>query len=270
MHPLRLLLALHVLVLSSQAASAQHPAQDPEAPHGTNWIADRTQKLYYPVDCQVALTVARPDRLYYAAESAVRQDGYIRGPGCDEPAGPRLEDDRPRLQDAPATAAPAPLGPAVPTRARHSRRGFWFSGGLGYGSLGCEDCGSRTGGLSGGIQLGGSVSQKVLLGGATTGWTKDEGGVTLTVGTVVAMIRFYPSATGGFFLLGGLGLGTIHAEIDGFGSDSETGGGALLGLGYDIRVGDNVSLTPFWNGFAARTSNADANVGQLGLSVTLH
>ncbi len=110
----------------------------------------------------------------------------------------------------------------------------------------------------------------MLLGGATTGWTKNEGGVTLTVGTVVAMIRFYPSATGGFFLLGGLGLGTIHAEIDGFGSDTETGGGALLGLGYDIRVGDNVSLTPFWNGFAARTSNADANVGQLGLSVTLH
>ncbi len=94
--------------------------------------------------------------------------------------------------------------------------------------------------------------------------------MTLTVGTVVALIRFYPSATGGFFLLGGLGLGTIHAEADGFGSDSETGGGALLGLGYDIRIGRNTSLTPFWNGFAARTSNADANVGQLGLSITLH
>ncbi len=73
-----------------------------------------------------------------------------------------------------------------------------------------------------------------------------------------------------FFLLGGLGLGTIHAEIDGFGSDTETGAGALLGLGYDIRVGNDVSLTPFWNGFAASNSNADANVGQLGLSVTLH
>jgi hypothetical protein len=186
---------------------------------------------------------------------------------------PRLEDARPRLQDAAAGAAPAAAvqdpPPAAPEN-EHARRGFWFSGGLGYGSLGCEDCGSREGGLSGGIELGGSVSQKVLLGAGTTGWTKNEGGVTLTVGTVVALIRFYPSATGGFFLLGGLGLGTIHAEIDGLGSDSETGGGALLGLGYDIRVGRNVSLTPFWNGFAARTSNADANVGQLGLSVTLH
>ena len=51
----------------------------------------------------------------------------------------------------------------------------------------------------------------------------------------------------GRLLLGGLGLGTIYAEIDGFGSDTETGAGALLGLGWDIRVGSNVSLTPSWN-----------------------
>ena len=44
----------------------------------------------------------------------------------------------------------------------------------------------------------------------------------------------------------------------------------LVGLGYDIRVGDNVSLAPAWLGFAARMSNSDANVGQLSLGVTLH
>jgi hypothetical protein len=58
--------------------------------------------------------------------------------------------------------------------------------------------------------------------------------------------------------------------VDGFGNNTETGAGALLGLGYDVRVGSNVSLTPFWNGFAVRTSNDDANVGQIGLSVTVH
>ena len=159
---------------------------------------------------------------------------------------------------------------AVEEPNRHAREGFWFNAGLGYGSLGCDGCGSREGGLSGGIQLGGTLSDKWLLGGATTGWTRSEGGVTLTVGTVLALVRFYPSARGGFFLEGGLGLGTIHASIDGFGSDSETGGGALLGLGYDIRVGQNVSLTPVWLGFAAQTSNSDANVGQLSLGVTIH
>jgi hypothetical protein len=58
--------------------------------------------------------------------------------------------------------------------------------------------------------------------------------------------------------------------VDGFGSASETGAGVMLGLGYDIRIGSSLSLTPFWNGFAVRTSNTDANVGQLGLSLTVH
>ena len=150
------------------------------------------------------------------------------------------------------------------------RHGFWFNGGLGYGSLGCDDCGSREGGLSGGLSLGGTLSPKFLLGVGTTGWYKDEGGASLTTGTVDARIRFYPSTTGGFFLTGGLGVGSVRVAVDGFGSASETGAGAMLGLGYDIRIGSSLSLTPFWNGFAVRTSNTDANVGQLGLSLTVH
>ena len=71
-------------------------------------------------------------------------------------------------------------------------------------------------------------------------------------------------------MLGGLGIGSIHVSVDGFGSDGETGGGAVIGLGYDFRIGRNVSMTPFWNGFAAKTDNADANVGQIGVGVTVH
>jgi len=151
-----------------------------------------------------------------------------------------------------------------------TRKGFWFNGGLGYGSLGCDNCDGREGGLSGGLSLGGTVSPKFLLGVGTTGWYKSESGVTLTVGTLDARFRFYPSRNGGFFLTGGLGLGTISADVAGFGSDSETGVGVVLGLGIDIRIGTNVSLTPFWNGFAVRSSNSDANVGQIGLSITAH
>lgn len=151
-----------------------------------------------------------------------------------------------------------------------TRSGFWFSGGLGYGSLGCEDCDSREGGLSGGLSLGGTISPKFLLGVGTAGWTKEESGVTLTVGILDARVRFYPSETSGFFLTGGLGLGTIDVGISGFGSESETGAALLLGVGFDARIGSNVSLTPFWNGFAVKTENADANVGQIGLAVTVH
>lgn len=175
-----------------------------------------------------------------------------------------------RLVLAAVVALSVSVSSSVSAQNSQTRQGFWFNGGLGYGSLGCENCGSREGALSGGLAIGGTLSQKVLLGAGTNGWTKSENGGTLTVGTLTALIRFYPSATGGFFLVGGLGLGSIHAEVNGIGSDTETGVGALVGLGYDIRVGQNVSLTPYWNGFAASTSNADANVGQLGLGVTVH
>jgi hypothetical protein len=265
---MRLLLVPLLLSIAASPLSAQTYQGLEEAPAGTHWIADPALKVYYPVECPLAARVPRPDRLYFATESAVRQRGFARSADCQ---GASLSG---RLEDVSQVASqPVPPPAAVATSNadnRQLRRGFWFSGGLGYGSLGCEDCGSREGGLSGGLQLGGSLSQKVLLGGATSGWTKDEGGATLTVGTVVALVRFYPSSTGGFFLLGGLGLGTVYAKVDGFGDATETGAGALLGLGYDARIGQNVSLTPFWNGFAVSTSASEANVGQIGLAVTVH
>lgn len=150
---------------------------------------------------------------------------------------------------------------------KHS--GFWFSAGLGYGSLGCQNCGSREGGASGNLALGGTLSEKVLLGVSSNGWFKSENGSTLSVNALTAAIRFYPSAPGGFFLMGGLGVGTVSANVTGVGSGSETGFGALLGLGYDIRMGYKVSLTPYWNGFAMNSSNSDANVGQIGLGITV-
>ena len=58
--------------------------------------------------------------------------------------------------------------------------------------------------------------------------------------------------------------------VSDFGSETETGFGALLGLGWDIRVGKNLSLTPFWNGFGVETDDVDVNVGQIGLGLTLH
>ena len=152
---------------------------------------------------------------------------------------------------------------------QQARHGFWFSAGLGYGTLGCQNCTGRAGGFSGNISLGGSLSQKVLLGVSSNGWVKSENGSTLTVTALTAAMRFYPSVTNGFFLLGGLGLGTVSAALSGFGSQSETGFGALIGLGYDIPLSHSVRLTPYWNGFAMNSSNADANVGQIGLGITV-
>ena len=157
------------------------------------------------------------------------------------------------------------LGQDVP-----SRQGFWFTLGLGYGSLGCEDCSSRDGGLSGGLTIGGTISPKLLIGVGTSGWSKSEGGTTLSVGTLDARLRFYPSTMGRFFLTGGLGVGTISADVGGYGSDAESGLGAILGLGYDFRIGSNSSLTAFWNGVGIKTDNSDANFSQIGIGITFH
>jgi hypothetical protein len=150
------------------------------------------------------------------------------------------------------------------------RDGFWVSGGLGYGAMGCENCADYESGVSGGLSAGGTLSPRWLIGAGTSGWTKSEDGARMTVGLLDARVRFYPRARGNFFLTGGVGIGSVKASISGLGSATETGVGAILGLGYDWRVSRNASITPYWNGFAMRNDNVDANVGQLGLAVTLH
>ena len=149
------------------------------------------------------------------------------------------------------------------------RQGFWFSGGLGMGSLGCDNCGSRESGLSGGLSLGGTLNQHWLVGVGTAGWSKNEQGATLTVATLDARVRWYPAATGGFFVTGGVGYGSVTGSAGGF-SATENGVGAIMGLGYDYRIARNTSITPYWNGFAMKNDQTDANVGQIGLAITLH
>jgi len=178
-------------------------------------------------------------------------------------------------QPVPADTAPpravvvAHVGPGS-AAAKHARSGFWFNAGLGYGSFGCPDCDGREGSLSGALAMGGTVSRKIAIGGGTTNWYKSENGTTQSIGTVVALLRFYPSSTGQLFLLGGLGLGHVQTEFEDLGKFTETGWGGLLGLGYDIRIGANTSLTPYWNGFLVSTSSGHANVGQIGLGLTIH
>jgi hypothetical protein len=146
-----------------------------------------------------------------------------------------------------------------------TRDGFWFNGGAGFGSLGCRDCDGRRSAVTLALGAGGTLSQKVLLGASIDAWTKSEG----TVAALLARLRFYPSITRGLFLTGGLGLGRRQADATDF-TRSDTGTAELIGLGYDLRLSPNLSLTPFWNWFATQTTNDDHNVAQLGLSLTVH
>ena len=151
-------------------------------------------------------------------------------------------------------------------RAQHprTREGFWFNVGLGFGSLGCSDCGTRSSGGSGGIALGGTVNRSPLLGVFSNGWTKSKGRTTLSAGTAVPGGRYYPSAQGGFFPRGGLGVSRVDLSSFYFGSASESGSGAFAGIGYNMRVAESFSLTPFWHGIGMTFAGGTPISGRSG------
>ena len=162
--------------------------------------------------------------------------------------------------------------PAASAQHPQVREGFWWSIGLGGGSLGCENCDDRESGGAATLSFGGTVSDHVLLAGTLSGWGKNENDATLTVGLTTFTVRYYPSATGGFWLTAGLGVGSTDLTI---GDNptitfSESGFGGLAGLGYDIRVGRMISITPWLQWFGLDNDPGSVNVGQLGIAVTFH
>ncbi|HET9469314.1 MAG TPA: hypothetical protein VFO48_12905, partial [Vicinamibacterales bacterium] len=140
--------------------------------------------------------------------------------------------------------------------------------GIGFG--GCQGCIGRDPGASGGLSLGTTLTDKVLLGVGTSGWYRSyANGVTLGGGITDLRVRFYPSLSSGLFLTGGLGVGTVRVGL-GSVSDTDYGVGSVFGAGWDIRLRPNVSLTPFYNGFAVQTSYDQGYVDQFGIGITIH
>lgn len=154
-----------------------------------------------------------------------------------------------------------------------AHEGFFIGLGLGGGSFGCAGCGDRQSGMSGYLKLGGAVSPQLLLGVESGAWTKEESGARLTQANVSALAQYYPASTNGFFVKGGIGLSTLEASASAPGvsiSASQTGLGLTAGLGYDIRVGNSASVTPYgsfgWGDF----DGGSANNFQLGVGFTWH
>ena len=172
--------------------------------------------------------------------------------------------------------AAAALLVAVSTAAAQrpqTRQGFWISGGPAWGSLdlacsGCET--DRESGLTMLLAMGGTPRPGLLLGGQLEGWAKEIGGVDLTVGHLSGVVYWYPRPAAGLFLKGGAGIAVYSVDAGPLGDEEDSGLGLHAGVGYDIRVGRNLSITPagcvFWGDFGG----GDANVLHLGVSVTGH
>lgn len=142
---------------------------------------------------------------------------------------------------------------ATPLAAQETaRRGLWGGFGFGYGNLGCHEEGcDRLAGGSGFAVLGGTPSPYVRIGGGTTGFYRDEDGGELRAGSALFIAQMFPGA-GDFFVQGGVGGASV--EVSGEAGDvevsvSDEGAAFMVGLGYDVALGEsgNLSLVPFGN-----------------------
>jgi len=163
---------------------------------------------------------------------------------------------------------------------RNYREGFWFSAGIGAGNEAYDLDGVDGGfgddvtGPSLTVKLGGTVSQSLLLGGELYGWTWDDSfDLDETLSSAMFIAQWYPATQAGFFVKGGFGIAHFEQRTGGRFSaliDEETGFGAVLGAGYDIRVGRNVSITPTLDLYGHSYNDWRERIVNLGVSVTFH
>jgi hypothetical protein len=66
----------------SSAPKTVHPASAEAMPPGTNWIANRTTKIYYQARCAVQGNIASTDRVFYVTESAALLAGFTLSHEC--------------------------------------------------------------------------------------------------------------------------------------------------------------------------------------------
>ncbi len=160
------------------------------------------------------------------------------------------------------------------------REGFFAAVGIGGGSesfdandgLGWSD---DKGGAAGYIKVGGTVSQSLLLGAELNGWAAryQRQGYDRSLGSLMFIAQWYPAAQGDFWLRGGLGWARDNLSIYGTTGDinsHENGTALAVGLGYDFRVGRNVSITPTLDFQGQRYDSHDERLISLGIGVTVH
>ena len=136
----------------------------------------------------------------------------------------------------------------------HGRRGFWIEGGAGAGWESFKfDGDPYTESLTKptfSLGLGGTVSPSLRLGVEGTIWVYHyfddvaQVDVTESLSAILAVARFYPARSAGFFVKGGGGLGVSAADVEFGDGTSETGFAWMLGAGYEIQLSRSLFITP--------------------------
>jgi hypothetical protein len=146
-----------------------------------------------------------------------------------------------------ASAQDVPRGLSVVREG--NRAGFWggFSIGAGGEAFDLRDGAGYSEELyrpTVSLRLGGTVNQSLRLGGEVLAWIDERSRSVESLTSVLFVGQFYPVATTGLYLKGGLGLGRNAVEFDEGGGVGDTGFAGLLGAGWEIRMGRRWFLTP--------------------------
>jgi hypothetical protein len=177
---------------------------------------------------------------------------------------------------------------ASPLAAQRSttRPGLWLGGGLGLGwaRVNCRICGANRGhSLSATAQVGGRISNQVLLGGEIEGWLRnsnsDQGRPGDEMMLAYSIVTYwYPSHRYLYYLKGGLGMVTYRID-DGTDRLTSSALGPQIGAGWELPVGAHFSFMPYVNLLFASTGaeikfngspfldNASLELFQVGLAL---
>ena len=146
----------------------------------------------------------------------------------------------------------------------------WYTIGAGAGGtrVDCDNCEAieRFWSGSGYLRAGGTLGENVRVGGELVFWQKSLEGSEAYLRAIEGIVLWHPSPPGGFFGQAGLGLGRIRNVFTTEGTTvraSETGLSVMVGVGYDLRVGKRVFLTPSLMSIAVPAATIDTPAGPL-------
>jgi hypothetical protein len=145
---------------------------------------------------------------------------------------------------------------ATPCQAQNptSHSSLWIGAGVGLGwaRVSCRICGANRGhSLSATAQVGGRISNSVLIGGEIDGWFRSSNSdqnrpadeLLLAYGAVV---YWYPTPRYPYYLKAGLGLVTYRID-DGTDRLTSSALGPKIGIGYELHVAGHLSAVPYLN-----------------------